>query len=354
QVEITEGSSGVSTVTTTNTFFTGVASVGSLVAFSNPGFEINNFAKVLTVSDRSLTISGVTSVTGVCEGSLPLSTINPSDFRIISTPLNSSEDNSLYTLLPKSYISNVDLTKSQLTIRKQFDVTISSNSTGTINAESNETFLPFDEERYVLIREDGVTEALSADKFEFTSGSNSLSINGLSGNGNAKLIATLRKTDVTSKVKNRNKIKTIIIDKSNNSSSGIGSTTLNDGLAYGNYPYGTRVQDEEICLLEPDVTTIYGVYESNDFSTPDIPSFILGSLSGPTGKTGDLLVGEEFIGETSNCIGIYVEKINDLSIGFNYLNSNSFIIGETIRFRQSGITATVLSLDNGDNDITSS
>jgi len=354
QVEITEESSGISTVTTTNTFFSGVVDVGNLVAFSNPGSEVNNFAKVLSVSDRSLTIGGVTSVAGVCEGSLPLSTINPSDFRIISTPLQSSEDNSLYTLLPKSYISNVDLTKSQLTIRKQFDVTISSNSTGTITAESNETFLPFDEERYALIREDGVTEALDADKFEFTSGSNSLSINGLSGNGNAKLIATLRKINVKSKTKNRNRIKTLIIDKSNNSSSGIGSTTLNDGLLYGNYPYGTRVQDEEICLLEPDVTKIYGIFESNDFSTPDIPSLILTSLNGITGKTGDLLVGEEFIGERSNSIGIYVEKINDLSVGFNYLNSNSFIVGETIRFRESGITATIVSLGTGDNDISSS
>lgn len=354
QVEITGQSSGISTVTTSNTFFSGVVNVGNLVAFSNPGFTTSTFAKVLSVSDRSLTISGVTSVTGVCNGSLPLFTINPSDFRIVSTSLQSSEDNSLYTVLPKSYISSVDLTKSQLTIRKQFDVTITSNSTGVITADSNETFLPFDEERYVLIREDGTTESLSEDKFAFTSGSNSVTISGLSGNGNAKLIATLRKTNITSKTKNRNRIKTIIIDKSNNPSSGIGSTTLNDGLVYGNYPYGTRVQDEEICLLEPDVTTIYGVFESNDFSTPDIPSLVLSSLTGITGKTGDLLVGEEFIGERSNSIGIYVEKINDLSVGFNYLNSSSFIVGETVRFRESGITATIVSVDNGDNDISSS
>jgi hypothetical protein len=354
QVEITGQSSGISTVTTSNTFFAGIVNVGNLVAFSNPGFTTSTFAKVLSVTDRSLTISGVTSVTGVCNGSLPLSTINPSDFRIISTPLQSSEDNSLYTVLPKSYISNVDLTKSQLTIRKQFNVTITSNSTGVITADSNETFLPFDEERYALIREDGTTESLSEDKFTFTSGSNSITINGLSGNGNAKLIATLRKTNITSKIKNRNRIKTLIIDKSNNPSSGIGSITLNDGLVYGNYPYGTRVQDEEICLLEPDVTTIYGVFESNDFSTPDIPSLVLSSLTGPTGKTGDLLVGEEFIGERSNSIGIYVEKINDLSVGFNYLNSSSFIVGETVRFKESGITATIVAIDTGDNDISSS
>jgi len=354
QVKISEGSSGISTVTTSNTFFVGSVDVGNLVAFSNPGFSTNTFAKVLSVSDRSLTISGVTTVTGICDGSLPLSDITPSDFRVVSTSLQVSEDNSLYTVLPKSYISSVDLTNSNLTIRKQFDVTITSNSTGIINAGNNETFLPFDEERYVLVREDGQTEPLSADKFVFTNGSSSLTINGLSGSGSAKLIATLRKTNIKSKIKNKNRIKTIVIDKSKYSSSGVGATTLNDGLSYGNYPYGTRVQDEEICLLEPDVSTIYGIYESNDTSTPDTPSLILNSLTGPTGKTGDLLVGEEFIGERSKSIGIYVEKINDLKVGFSYLNSSSFIEGETIKFRESGVTATVVSLDNGDNDISSS
>jgi len=354
QVRVSNGSSGISTVTTSNTFFSGVVDVGNLVSFSNPGFSTNTFARVLSVSDRSLTISGVTTVRGVCDGSLPLSDITPSDFRIVSTSLQISEDNSLYTVLPKSYISSVDLTNSHLTIRKQFNVTITSNSTGVINAAANETFLPFDEERYVLVREDGQTEPLSADKFTFTNGSNSLTINGLSGSGSARLIATLRKTNIKSKIKNRNRIKTIIIDKSKYSSSGIGSTTINDGLRYGNYPYGTRVQDEEICLLEPDVSTIYGVYESNNTLTPDTPSLILNNLTGPTGKTADLLLGEEFIGERSKSIGIYAEKINDLKVGFSYLNSSSFIEGEKITFKESGITAIIVSSDIGDNDISSS
>ena len=37
-------------------------------------------------------------------------------------------------------------------------------------------------------------------------------------------------------------------DKSSNSASGSTSTSLNDGLIYGNYPYGTRVQDKIISL----------------------------------------------------------------------------------------------------------
>lgn len=355
QVTITPGSSGISTVISTNINFVGVASTGNLVSFSNPGVTTNTYAKIVSVSLNSLTISGVTTVSGICDGALPSSTINPSDFKILTTNLQSSTDNNLYTALPKRNVSSVDLTNSYLTIRKQFDVTISSNSTGSINSSSdNETFLPFDEERYVLIRENGTTEALSSDKFVFTNGSKTLTINGLGSNGSAKLIATLRKINVKSKIKNRNRIKTLIVDKSKYSASGIGSTTLNDGLTYGNYSYGTRVQDEEICLLEPDVTKIYGIFESNDSNSPDLPSLVLQNLNGPTNKVGDLLIGEEFIGKSSQAIGIYVEKINDLQLNFNYLNSNSFIEGEEILFKESGITGNISSINLGDINITSS
>jgi hypothetical protein len=346
--------SGISTVTSSRGNFIGIASVGNLVAFSNPGFSTNTFAKIESVSTSSLTISGVTTVIGICDGGLPQSTISISDFRILNSPLQNSIDNSLYTILPKSYISSVDLTNSNLTIRKQYDVTISSNSTGIINADADQTFLPFDEERYIIIRQNGTVEALRSDMFEFSNGGRSLTVSGLSGNGNAKLIATLRKSNVKAKIKNRNRIKILTLDKSRYSSSGIGSTTLNDGLTYGNYPYGTRVQDEEICLLEPDVTSVYGVYESNNIFDADLPSIVLTSLNGPTGKTTDLLLGEEVVGEDSQAVAILADKINDLKVGFSYLNSNTFIEGERVRFSQSGITGLISLYDIGDRDISQS
>ena len=353
EVNITAESAGVSTVTSPDIIFVGVATVGNLVAFSNPGFTTNTFAKIESVSESSLTIAGITTVTGICDGGLPITEINPSNFAILSTQLQSSTDNTLYTPLPKENISSVDLTESNLTIRKQFDVTVSSNSTGAVTALTDETFLPFDEERYVLIMENGTVESLSPDKFSFTNGSQTLTINGLSTNGNGKLIATLRKINVKSKIKNRNRVKIIIVDKSKYSASGVGATTLNDGLTYGNYPYGTRVQDQEICLLESDITRVYGVYESNDTNTPDLPSLVLVNMDGPTNKTGDLLLGEEFVGETSKSVGVFSEKINDLKIGFVYLNSNTFIQGEKITFKESGITAFISVLDVGDKNISS-
>jgi hypothetical protein len=355
QVNITafDQSTGISTVTRTNNSFIGSVKVGNLVAFTTPGISTSNYARVETVGSKTLTLAGVTTVSGICEGKLPSIVINPSDFTLLSSQLTKSQDNTLYTELPKENVNNVNLLGSNLIIRKQFDVIISSNAVGPILSDTNETFLPFDEERYVLIREDGITETLTSDKFTYGSGSSTITISGLGSNSKAKLIVTLRKINVKEKVKYKNRVKTITIDKSKYIASGIGNTTLNDGLIYGNYPYGSRVQDIDICLLEPDVTKIYGVFESSTVTPPSLPRLTLSSISGPTNKTGDLLVGETIIGSNSKAVAIYVKSVNDLSINFVYLNSSTFTVNETLTFKDTGVTANVVSLDFGDSNITS-
>ena len=186
---------GISTVTSAdpNKFFIGIATVGNIVEYTNAGFNTTSYARVESVSQNSLTISGVTTVAGICEGGLHTSIINPSNFKILTSQFQTSSDNNLYTKLPKSNISNVDLTNSSIVIKKQFDVEITNNSTGTVSSGSaEETFLPYDEERYVLIRtgngvdDFGGTEALSADKINFNAGSTEITINGL---GRAKSVA---------------------------------------------------------------------------------------------------------------------------------------------------------------------
>jgi hypothetical protein len=351
QVNITQ-STGISTVTNSTSIFTDNAKLGNLVSFTTPGISTVNYATITGISPNSLTISGVTTVIGICEGKLPNLTINPTDFAILAASSSRSQDNTLYTKLPKDKVSDVNLTNSNITIRKQFDVVISANSIGPINSENDETFLPFDEERYALIREDGNTEALSTDKFVYTNGSKSLTINGLGTSTKAKLIASLRKINVREKVKYKNRIQTIIIDKSSYSSSGIGTTTINDGLIYGNYPYGTRVQDVELCLLSPDVTKIYGIFESSTINSASLPSLNLSSMSGPTNKVDDLLIGERIIGNTSECVAIYTKKSNDLEINITFLNSSRFLIGEIVTFQESGITAKINAISLGDRDIT--
>jgi hypothetical protein len=350
-VNITPRSSGISTVSTSDLNFVGVATVGNIVAFTSAGLTVPVFAKIQSVSEKSLTISGITTVTGICEGALPSTNISPSDFRILKSRFLSSSDNTLYTKLGKQFVSSVDLTDSQLTIKKQFDVVISSNSLTITPTEilSNEIFLPFDEERYVLIRDDGNTEPLSADKFVFTSGGKELTINGLEGSGNARLIATLRKTEIKSRVKNKNRVKSLLINKSSLNS----SSANNDGLVFGNYPYGTRIQDDQICLNVPEVTKLYAIFESNGIQDPTAPILNLQNISSTSATSSEIIIGEEIVGEQSGSVAICVEKPSSLSIGYVYLNNIPFIEGETVTFKESGTTAEINSVVSGSNNIAS-
>jgi hypothetical protein len=347
------GISSISVSTNTNFTFTNNVKVGGLVGFTASGSTVPTYCKVVSVSDKSITVTGVTTVTGICEGSAPSSSATLNDLKILGSSFQSSTDNTLYTYLKKPVVKSVDLTSSSLTIKKEFAVTITSNQSNTITAESNQFFLPFDEERYVLTRSDGSFENLSSDKLVFDEQAKQLTIYGLGSNdSNARLIATLRKEKVTSKVKNKNRIVSLVVDKSKYSSSGIGSTTTNDGLSYGSFPYGTRVQDNEISLNTADVTKIYGIFESSGTSAAALPKITFNSLNGPTNKTTDLLVGEQFIGQTSGSVGVYVVRNNDLQIDFVYLNDISFLIGESVKFKDSGITAIISAVTLSDKDIT--
>jgi uncharacterized protein YkvS len=352
-----DSSTGISTVTSSTTTFSGIAKVGNIVSFTN-GLTIPTYARIESVVNKQITISGIATVTGICDGSLPTSDINPSDFKILKSKLQNSQNTNLYAPLAKSNVSTVDLTDSQITIRREFDVNISSNSL-TIPANiisSNEVFIPFDEELYVLTRNDGVVEPLSDDMFVYSSGGRQLTINGLStSTGSGKLIATLQKVNVKNRVKVKKRINSIIIDKSkynySGTNSGVGNTTLNDGLTYGNYPYGTRVQDDQICLNVPEVTKIYGILESSNNLDPITPTILLQNIESTNSTTSDIIIGEEFIGEKSGSLGICISRKNSFTIEYLILNQLSFTLGETITFKESGIKATINDLEIGSNDI---
>lgn len=349
---------GSSTVISNGLEFKNRVKVGDLVSFTNPNLnnsKVKTYAKISSIVDEfTISIVGITTVSLINDGGLPTSNISPTDFTIIGSKFQTSLDNTLYTKLPKTWVSNVDISNSSISIRKEFDVTITSSSTNTIQADAGEIFLPFDEERYLLITNSGVIEELTADKFAFGSGNSEITINGLNTvSGNARLIATLSKSNIKTKVKNRVRSKSIIVNKSKYTQSGIGSTTFNDGLSYGNYGYGLRVQDKDICLLVPDVTKVYGVFESNDVSDPVLPKLTLSAINGPTSRVDDLLLGEEFVGETSGAVAIYSEKIDSQNLGFVYLNDLRFTIGEKIIFNESKIDATIQEFTEGSTNITS-
>ena len=352
---------GVSTVTNPLTSFAGIATVGSLVQYTVSASSVPSIGRITENTGSALKIVGVATVTGVVEGSVPTTLTTVNDFTIVGTKIqrnfgsgNESTNQSLYSIFPKKNISSVDLSSSNLVIRRQFETSISSDGeTPAIDAGTNETFLPFDEERYILIRSDGTTEVLTSDKVVLSNGSTTIQIIGLSGADTAGtiLIATLRKSSVTTKVKRKSISNDLIVNKSKLSASGTNAgfagTTLNDGLLYGNYPFGTRVQDSVISLNVPDVVQIHDIFESTNTSPAESPSSVLGSFDGPTATSNDLIVGEVMTGTVSGAKARYLVKKTDTTVGFVYLNDTSFEIGEVVQFNQSGVSAIVNVVNTG-------
>ena len=132
-------------------------------------------------------------------------------------------------------------------------------------------------------------------------------------------------------------------------SSGIGTTSFNDGLTYSQY-YGTRVQDEEISLNVPEVSRVLAIFESNDTNNPDLPTLI-GVTNATATFTGNVTVGEQFIGGTSGAVARVVVCCAGTSISFVYENQNTFEIGENISLKTSGIFATLTSVLPGDRNL---
>jgi len=339
-----------SRVVSPNTLFPGsIVKKGNLVSYTTTTLPDPFFGKVVSIGSSHIDIVGVSTVANICDGKLPITLTEVSDFRILTTRLEDSNDNTLYTALPKFNVSNVDLTDASLIIKKTYTVNIVDNQLSSIiTADTNESFLPFDEERYTLVRSDGQTEVLTSDRFALTNGSKELQIYNLSSNDTgATLVATLRKVKPKAKVKLKNRVNSIIIDKSSISSSGIGATTLNDGLSYGNYPYGTRVQDDIISINNSDIIEVLGVYEA---SKPNIqplaPTVILSSISGPSSKTSDLIIGERFVGQSSGAVAIVAERINDSKISYISQNDIKLREGESVIFEESNVQSVVATIQS--------
>jgi len=347
-------SGGISTVKSTNLTFPTNIKVGNIVRYSDVTSVDPIYASVAGVGTNFITVSGITTVTGICNNRLPSSFLSVVDFTVLNTSLEASTDNTLYTRLPKNNVSNVDLTDASITIRKSYTVNISSNRLSTaIDAGANQTFLPFDAERYSLIRSDGTTEVLTSDKFSFTNASSTLQIYNLGSNDSgATLLTTIKKIKPKAKVKRKNRVNSIVIDKSKYEGSGIGATTFDDGLVYGNYPYGTRVQDEEVSLNVSDIIEVYGIFEAIDSSTtPSAPTMVIAASGGAVTQTTDLIIGEKFVGQSSGATAIVAERIENSKISFLYKNGNLFREGETIIFEESKAQATITTLDTPSYDV---
>jgi hypothetical protein len=350
-------SSGVSTISAgLDINFSNIVKPGDIVSYSLP--EVNRviYNKVAAVSagGTSFSVTGVTTVTGVCDGRLPASAVTVTNVLKLGGSIY-SKDSSLTTKLKNSNISSISLDSSEIKQRRVFNnQTVATGAISLTITDDDVFFDSFDEDKYCIIYSNGIIEPLRRDKFSFvgSSGKQISFINLSQPNGTtAKVITTVKNTKPNSKNKKLNKVSTVVVSGSKYSSSGIGTTTFNDGLTF-NTVYGTRVQDDEISLNVPDVLRVLAVYESSDTSNPKLPTLQLTSFSGPSNGTQDLFIGEQITGKSSGAVALVVSKIDSVEIEYVYLNSFTFSEGEVVETKDSKIQAVILVKTLGDRNIT--
>ena len=303
---------------------------------------------VATVSGITRNLPTETEYAGISSGSITVT-----DLQILKSSMRGNRRNALFTRLPFNNIAEVDISQSDIIVRRQFSVDITNNTATVTLSAANETFLSFDEERYSLIRSDGGIEVLTEDRFNLSTNGKTITINNLGTNNvGADLITTIRKVNPVDKRKVRNRAQSLLVDKSKLQGSGIGTTTLQNGLTFDGFPYGTRVEDRNISLNVPDVFRVYGIFEANRASdTPSAPRMVLTSISGATGSTDDVTLGEFVVGSVSQAKARVVNKENATTIDIINVNDNDFQAGEVVTFEESQATAIMVSVTDRSRDI---
>ena len=97
---------GLCTVTSESPLFPGTLKVGNILSFGGLGNNVPSFARITSVSTNEVSVTGVTTVTGVCSGEIPTSSTNVSSLRLETSPLERSTESKLYALMPKAFISD--------------------------------------------------------------------------------------------------------------------------------------------------------------------------------------------------------------------------------------------------------
>ena len=354
QDQISISSSGI--VNTVNKAFSGI-STDTIVKYSRIGFSTETYNNVTSVSEdnTTFTLSGISSVSNVNDGSLPNSQIQVR-FLVGNSSIKNQNSAYLYSVLPNTNLSDIDLNNSQLTFSSQ-SISANTISGGSLTLSTGDFSLPnnsgsikfdtFDPEKYSIHYNDGSIDSLTDDQVTFNNQFTQITFNGLTNAKTTYLInGTFVKTGIQSKVKIHKKsiITNVELSKYEQSGTNLGSS-VGDGLTFNRF-YGLRVQDEEICLRYPDAIRILSIYESLDGSLPSFDRLIFSSLYQISNNS---IVGENIVGKRSKSISRIVRKdsLNPNSIEFVYLNNNRFEVGEEVFFEESGIIAPIESLSFG-------
>jgi hypothetical protein len=333
------GGTGAGTVTCPGKNFLGIRS-DTIIRYQISGLSTETYNRVVSVSSDglSMTVAGVSSVFGVCNGGLPSSDQSVT-FTIGVPNINNDENSGLYAPLDASNVSDVSLSNSNLLVTRQLRE-LTTNSVGSLSVDVTSTgissafFETFDAERYSIHYSDGDIEDLTNDQFDLTSNGSQIVFSGLRANqsSNVTLNATVRKNSITNKQKDFLRSQKLIVDKS---ISGI-STALS-GLSTNSF-YGLRVQDKEISLNVPDVVNIVGVYESLDTSNPSLDKLTF--VSGLSLDTNSIL-GERIVGSSSGAIAQLATRLSSTEVEICYLTPQTFSVGETVTFEESNIVTNI-------------
>jgi len=256
------------------------------------------------------------------------------------------EKNQSLFKLPKRVIKtlltddNDNASDSQITIRRQFIGTTNASGVVAFTAGSNETFVAHAEKDYTMTiltagsgGSGGQGDVVSVADSMAGNGTATLTITDntkLANGAKVKLIATLLKTSVASKVKTTNLVKQLKV-----------ATGATDA-------FGTRPTDKTISLGRTDVFKLVGVFDSESTSADaTAPELTLGTI------TGTFTRGEIITGSASGAKARIVDTTSPMSYvltkGFG---ATDFTTSDTITGESSGASAAVSALTAGSKVIT--
>lgn len=317
-----------------------------VIKYTQVGFSSYVFARITSINtlQNQINIAGVSTVSNVCTGGLG-SNATLQSISVIR-PQIIENNSSFYSVLNDRNISNIDFLNSNIYV-KVFNSVDKTGTTLILPSLSGTDYVyaTYDASRYVVTNANGSLENLDSSTFEITNGGKTATFTNLSASaGPCKVISTQIKSNIIQKSKKLKRCNSITISNTKY------NPTRNVGLAYTSI-YGTRVEDDQISLNVADVVEVHGVFESSTSSNPSLPWLSFSGLNSPNSNTSDLILGELVIGSTSGAVALYAKFKASTQIYLIYKNNSTFILGENISFTESGYTATIGSINPGDQNI---
>ena len=352
-IRIVNIDSSSNTVNAGGKAFTGLR-VGSIVRYQKPGATIETYNRVVSISTDGLSITLqaiASSVSGVYDGTLPSANMTVEMFAGAPIVRGSGQ---LFIPLAHKNVSQVNLTSSEFKMSK---IISGKNTDGNgqitlgnadITDLTNASYEPFDAEKYSVATSGNTIVPITASKRD--ADGSQIILNAAAGAG-AKVLVSLSKSGLVSKEKTYNRSRKVTVNTSRNQSSGSvadgnsGNSGLENGLIYDtDHRYGTRVEDEEICLNYPDVAKIIAIYESVNTSNPTFDTL---SFDSALSVNSNAIVGENIKSLDGKTVARIVGKDVADTVDIIYLSSNKFDDLDEVEFEESNIKGEVKTQSEG-------